>query len=140
MVHMIRTIIIVSAFLLTTSSIVHAEDSEPFFLELGIKPYELESQHQYFHKVDINISPQEYEAIYSRNRILVHKTLRAYSKDALKVIGIPEQMGYHVGAALDLAINDGAALNLNKSKTLAVEFKNASKSERALYFSIKLDW
>lgn len=140
MVHIIRTIITVSAFLLATSLIVHAEDSEPFFLEPGIKPHGLELQDQHYHGVDMNISPQEYEAIYSRNRILMHKTLRSYSKDALKVMGIPEQMGYHVGAALDMAISDGVALNLNKSKTLAVEFKDASKSERALYFSIKLNW
>ena len=137
---MIRTITVVSAFLLTTSLIVHAEDREHSFLDLGIKPYELEFQHQHLHRGDMNMSPQEYEAIYSRNRRLVHKALRSYSKDVLKVIGIPDQVSYRVGAALGLVINDGAALNLNKSKTLAVEFKNASKPGRALYFRIKLDW
>jgi len=137
--HMIRTITVVSACLLTTI-IVHAEDMEPDVLGLGIRPYELGFQHQHFHRVDMNMSPQEYKALYSHNRRLVQNNLKSYSKDALELIGIPEQVGYRVGAALDLVINDGAALNLNNSKTLAVEFRNASKPGRALYFRIKLDW
>ena len=130
---MIRTITTISVFLLATSSIVHAEDRESSLLNWVYK-------HQHFQRADMNMSPQEYEAIYSRNRRLVHKTLRSYSKYALEVIVIPEQVGYRVGAALGLVINDGTALNLNKSKILSLEFKDVSKPERALYFRIKLDW
>lgn len=139
-VHMIRTMTIVSALLLTTISIAHAEDSEPSFLGLGIKPYELEFQHQYFHGVDLNISPQEYEEIYNRNQRFVHKNLRSYSKNVLKMIGIPEQGGYLMGAALGLVINNGSELDLNKSKTLALEFKDVDKPERTLFFRVKLNW
>ena len=130
---MFRTITIVIALLFATSSIVHAEGREPSLLNLGYK-------HQRLQKVDLNMSAQEYQAIYSHNHILVDKTLRSYSKDALEVIGIPENMGYHVGAALGLVVNDGTALNLNKSKTLGLEFKDVSKPERALHFRIKLYW
>jgi len=56
------------------------------------------------------------------------------------MIGIPERGGYVMGAALDLVINDGIELDLNKSKTLALEFKGVDKSEQALYFKIKVDW
>jgi hypothetical protein len=130
---MFRTITVVIALLFATSSIVHAEDREPSLLNLGYK-------HQRLQRVDINMSPQEYEAIYSHNQRLVDKTLRSYSKGALEVIGIPENVGYRVGAALGLVVNDGTALNLNKSKTLGLEFKDVSKPERALYFRIKLNW
>jgi len=86
------------------------------------------------------MSTQEYESIYRHNQRLVDKTLRSYSKDALEVIGIPKSVGYHVGAALGLVVNDGTALNLNKSKTLGLEFKDVSKPQRALHFRIKLYW
>ena len=137
---MIRTITVVSAVLLTTSSIAHAEDREPSFLDPGIKPYELELQHQHSHRFDMNISPQKHEETYSRNRGFAHKILMSYSTNVLKIIGIPEQGDYIMGAALDLIINDGIALDLNKSKTLALEFKGVDKSEHALYFRIKVDW
>jgi hypothetical protein len=71
---------------------------------------------------------------------MVTNTLRSYSKNALKKIGIPEQGAYLMGAALGLAINHESGLNLNKSKTLALEFKDVDKSDRSLYFKFKLDW
>ena len=137
---MIRTITVVSAFILATSSIAQAEDREHSFIDLGIKPQELEFQHQYFHGADMNISPKEYEEVYTRNRRFAYKTLRSYSYNVLKKIGIPEQGGYLMGAALGLVINDRLGLDLNKSKTLALEFKDVDKSERTLNFSVTLDW
>jgi len=137
---MIRTMTTVSALLLTTLSLAHAEDSEPSLLDPGFKPNELEFQQPYFHRVDKNISPQEYEKIYSHNQRFVQKTLGSYSKTVLKMIGIPEQGGYLLGAALGLAINNGSELDLNKSKTLALEFKDVDKPERTLFFRVKLNW
>jgi hypothetical protein len=130
---MFRTITVVIALLFATSSLVHAEDRESSLLNLGYK-------HQRLQKVDIDMSTQEYEAIYRHNQRLVDKTLRSYSKDTLDAIGIPKNVGYHVGAALGLVVNDGTALNLNKSKTLGLEFKDVSKPQRALHFTIKLYW
>ena len=135
-----RTVSVLSAFLLTTSSIARSEDREPSFIDPGIKPYELGVQQQYFRGVDTNISPQEYEGIYFHNRKLAYKTLRSYSNDVLKMIGIPEQGGYLMGSAFGLVINHGLGLDLNKSKTLALEFKDVDKPERALNFRIRLDW
>ena len=130
---MFRTITVVIALLFATSSLAQAEDRESSLLNLGYK-------HKHLQRVDINMSTQEYAAIYSHNQRLVHKTLRSYSKDALELIGIPEKVSYPVGAALGLVVNDGTVLNLNKSKTLGVEFKDVSKPGRALYFRIKLHW
>jgi hypothetical protein len=137
---MIRTIPIVSVFLLTTGSIACAGDNQPPFPDPGNKPDELEFQQPYFHRIDMNVSPREYEESYRLNRRLVTNTLRSYSKNVLKKIGIPEQGGYLMGAALGLAINHESGLNLNKSKTLALEFKDVDKSDRSLQFKFKLDW
>ncbi|MCG6899290.1 MAG: hypothetical protein LJE75_04735 [Gammaproteobacteria bacterium] len=137
---MIRTITVVSVFLLTTGSVAYAGDNDPSFRDPGSRPGELEFQPPYFHRVDMNVSPREYEETYRHNRKMVSKTLRSYSKSVLRKIGIPEQGGYLMGAALGLAINHESGLDLNKSKTLALEFKDVDKSDRSLYFKFKLDW
>ena len=129
---MIRTITVASAFVLATSSIVHAEDRESSLLNWGYK-------YQNFQRVDINMSNQKYEETYSKNRRFVTNTLGSYSKHALELIGIPEQSVNLMGAAVGMAIN-GARLNLNKSKTLALELKDVSDSDRTIYFGVNLDW
>ena len=129
---MIRTITVVSVFFLATNSIVHAEDSDSSFLDWGYK-------HQHFQSADMNMSTREYEETYSRNRKFVSNNLRSYSKHKLGLIGIPEQSVDFMGAALGMVIN-GAKLNLNKSKTLALELKDVSDSDRTLYFGVNLDW
>jgi len=131
---MTRTITVVLAFLLATSSIAHAEDREFSLPNLGFKPYE------YQHSIDMNMSLQEYEEIYSRNQKVVLKNLVSHSENALELIGIPEQSINLMGAALGLAFGD-PRLNLNKSKTLTLELKDVTDSERAsLYFGVNLDW
>ena len=129
---MIRTITVVLVFLLATSSIVHAEDRESSLLNRGYK-------HQQFQRADMNMSPREYEETYSRNRRFVSNTLGSYSKHTLGLIGIPEQGVNVMGAALGMVIN-GARLNLNKSKTLALELKDVSDSDRTLFFGVNLNW
>ncbi len=137
---MIRAITFVSVFLLTTISIARAEGGDSALLNLGIKADEFGYQHQAFHRVDTNLSDREYEKIYSHNQVVVRNTLRSYSSNVLKMIGIPEEGGYLMGAALGLVVNDRLGLDLNKSKTLALELEDVDKSDRSLYFRIKLDW
>ena len=129
---MIRTAIITSVFALVTSSIVLAEDREASILNLGFED-------EYFHKTDMNMSPREYEEIYSRNKRFVLNNLRSYSENALELIGIPEQGIHFMGAALGLAFGD-QRLTLIKSKMLALEVKNVRDSERTLYLGVNLDW
>ena len=136
---MIRIITVVSAFLLATSSIVHAEDRESSLVNLGLKPYQWGFKRQHLHTVDMNMSSEEYEENYSRNRRFMRNSLVSYSKDALESIGMPEQGINLMGTALGLVIN-GPRLNLNKSKTLALEFRDVGDPERALYLGVDLDW
>jgi hypothetical protein len=138
-VHVIRTITIVSTFLLATSSIVHAEDRESSYVNLGVKPYQWGFKRQQMYGVDMNMSPREYEEISGRNRRFVRDSLMFYSKNSLESIGMPEQGVNLMGTALGMVIN-GPKLNLNKSKTLALEFRDAGDPERALYLGVDLDW
>lgn len=136
---MIRTITVVSTFLLATSSILHAEDRGSSLVNLGLKPHQWGFKRQDLHRVDRNMSAQKYEETYSRNRRFVRNALMSYSTGALESIGIPEQGVNLMGTALGLVIN-GPKLNLNESKTLALEFRDAGNPERALYLGVNLDW
>lgn len=131
-VHMIRTIILVSAFLLSMHSIVHAENRGNSFFYPGYKQ-------QHLQRIDMNMSPREYEAISAHNQRYVKNTLRSYSKGTLELIGIPERGINLIGAAVGLATR-GAVINLNRSETLTLQFKDMDESERAVYFGFSLDW
>jgi hypothetical protein len=128
-----RTTTIVSAFLLATSSLAHAEDRESALPDLGPK------SHEYQHSVDMTMSLHEYEGMYSRNQRVVLKNLRSYSENALESIGIPERGIHLMGVALGLAFSD-PKLSLNKSKTLTLKIKDAEDSNRRFYLGIDLDW
>jgi hypothetical protein len=129
---MIRIISAVSALLLTMTSAIHAQDREPAFLDLDFKQ-------RHLHSLDREISLQEYEEIYSRNQKYVRSTLKTYTKHALGLIGVSEQVVNITGAALGL-VTRGAKLDLNESKTLVLEFKDVSTGDRGLYFGVNLDW
>ena len=139
-VFMNPVITLVSAFLLMTVSMAHAGDNDSSFFELGIKAGEFEHQNHAFHRVDTNLSPRDYKEIYSHNQGVVRDTLRSYSNNVLKMIGIPQEGGYVMGAALGLVVNDRLGLDLNKSKTLALELEDVDKTDRSLYFRIRFDW
>jgi hypothetical protein len=121
-----------SAILLMTSSIIHAEERDATLLNLGSEPH-------YLQRTDMNMSNHEYEEIYRHNQKLVLKNVRSYSKNALEMIGMPEQGVKLVGASLGLLFND-TSLNLNRSKTLALELKDVRDSDSSLYLKYKLKW
>ena len=139
-VFMIRAITLVSACLLATGLTAHAGEGNNSLLDLGVKSNESGYQPQSFHRVDTNLSPRQYKEIYNHNQEVVRDTLRSYSHNVLKKIGSPEEGGHLMGAALGLVVNDRVGLDLNKSKTLALELEDVDKADRSLYFRIKLDW
>ena len=132
---MIRTIAVVSVFLLTAGSIAHAEHGGSSLPSLGFNP----SQYQHWHRVDINTSPQEYEETYSHNRKLTLKILKSFAKDTLESIGISEQGFSLMGATIGLAMR-GAKLDLNQNKTFTLELEDMDELDRTLYFRVNLDW
>jgi hypothetical protein len=130
--HMKRTIIIAQVLLLATTSIVHADNKDASLLNLGV-------EHRYLHRIDMNISSQEYDEIYENNQKFILNNLRTYSENALGMIGMPEQGANLMGFALGMVFND-SRLNLNKSETLILEIKDMRESDRTLYFGVNLDW
>lgn len=129
---MIRTTFVVSVLLLAIPSIGHAGDRRPASTDPVF-------QQRLFHSVDRQVSSQEYKELYRHNQKYVRDTLRSYSEQALVSIGIPEKTVNYMGAALGLVTN-GAKLDLNESRTLAIELKDVGTQERALYFGVNLDW
>lgn len=130
---MIRIVTIASVFLLATSSVVRSGDRDASTLNLVLKQRNL-------HRIDMNLSPREYEEISDRNRRMVLKNLKSFSGSTLESIGIPKQGINIVGATLGAVYNNGTKLNLNKSKTLALEVKDMMGSDRALFLGVKLGW
>jgi hypothetical protein len=55
-------------------------------------------------------------------------------------MGIPKTGIKLMGAAAGLAAGQDARLYLNKSKIMALELKDATENDRAVFFGIKMDW
>lgn len=112
---------------------VHAGDRDAASLNLGLKQQSL-------HGFDTSMSIREYQQVSGRNRKMVLKNLESYSGNALESIGVPRQGAGLAGATLGLVYHKGTRLNLNKSKTLALEVKDVTGSDRGLYFGVNLGW
>jgi len=137
---MTRIITIVSAVLLSTSSIVHAEDSGDFLLDNGVEPNQWGSKQQQWHRVDVNMPAHEYESVASQNQRIVKNALRSYSNDMLQLVGISERGASLIGATASGLATRGARLSLNRSETIILEFKDVDDSTRSLYFGVSMDW
>ncbi|HYQ71653.1 MAG TPA: hypothetical protein VET88_06970 [Gammaproteobacteria bacterium] len=130
---MIRTVSIASVFLLATHTVVHAEGWDATSLDHAVKQDSLQG-------FDRGMSHTEYEEATGHNRKLVLRNLKAYSRNTLESIGVPRQGVNLVSATLGMVYNNGARLNLNKSKTLALEIKEPIDSDRALFLGVRLGW
>ena len=129
---MIRTLFFIPAFLLAMNSALYAEDGQSTFLNLEFKQQTLSS-------IDDNSSLQDNEKIYRRNQRYLRDALQSYSKQSLRSIGLPDQTANLMGVTIGF-VTKGAKLNLNESKTLAIEFKDVVTHDPALYFGYNLAW
>jgi hypothetical protein len=129
---MIRALIFIPAFLLTVTSALYAEDGQPYLFNLEFKQPALD-------QVDENKSPQDNEKIYRRNQRYLRDALQSYSKQTFHSIGLSDQTANFMGATIGF-VTKGAKLNLNDSKTLAIEFKDVVTHDPALYFGYNLAW
>jgi hypothetical protein len=120
------------AFLLSLNSALYAEDGQSYWLDLDFKQHAL-------YGIDTNKSLQDNEKIYRRNQRYLRDALQSYSKQSLRSIGLSDQTANLVGATIGLVTN-GAKLNLNDSKTLAIEFKDVITHDPALYFGYSHPW
>lgn len=129
---MIRMLFFIPAFLLAMNSSLYAEDGPSTSLNLRFKQ-------QTFSSIDDNSSLQDNEKTYRRNQRYLREALKSYSKQTFRSFGFSDQTAELMGATLGLATK-GAKLNLNESKTLAIEFKDVVTHDPALYFGYNLDW
>jgi hypothetical protein len=127
-----RALFVIAAFLLAVSPILHAEDQYADLLNLEFKQ-------QTLHGIDANESLQDDEKLFRHNRHYLSDMLKSYSQQTLSFIGLPDQTAKFMGATIGF-VTRGAKLDLNDSKTLAIEFKDVVTHDPALYFGYKLDW
>jgi hypothetical protein len=125
--------------MLLTPLAAHAQDNSESLTGAGLESHQWEFKQQQFHGVDMNAAPHEYEALTRRNQKMLKNTLRSYTRNTLKSVGIPEQGISLVSSAVGLVVQ-GARLNLNESRTLSLELRDVNDSERSLYFGVSLDW
>ena len=124
--------IIISAFLLLACSTLNADDRGSPLLNMS-------HNHEHFHSTDNSQSLQEYEEISTRNRKFVLRNLASYSEKALELLGISEEGIDLMGTAFGIAFTD-SKLHLNKNKSLVLQIKDATDSERTLQLGIELHW
>lgn len=129
---MLRTAFITSNFLLAIGIAIQANGSQLSSLELEFKQQHLDG-------IDNGISIENYEELYHNNQKYLRGTLKSYSMHVLGSVGIPDKMTKIIGASVGF-ITNGAKLDLNQSKTFAIEFKDVGTQDRAMYFSVDLDW
>jgi hypothetical protein len=89
---------------------------------------------------DPAMSDQDYERTYSENQRFLRKSVTAYSEETLMAIGVPKSGVKLVGAAAGLAAGADARFQLGEGNLFAVEFKDATEKDRAVFFGIKKEW
>jgi hypothetical protein len=129
MIHQKSTVLVL---LLAASSVLCAQSPGAFAADR-------EFERRPWRKVDANMSAPEYRATYRENQRLARDTLMSYSKRTLRSIGVPDTGIEFMGAAVGLAMHD-ARFHLNESRTVALEVKDITDKDRAVFLGIKLDW
>jgi hypothetical protein len=86
------------------------------------------------------MSEGEYRSSYRHNQRIVRDFVKSYSESALTSIGVPESGVKFMGAAAGMAAGQDARLYLHDSKIMALELKDATEDDRAVFFGIKFDW
>ena len=127
-----RALFFIAAFLLVVSPILHAEHRHPDLLNLKFKQQSL-------YGIDANNSLQDDEKLFRRNQRYLRDAMKLYSQETLGLIGLPDQTANLLAATIGFVAN-GAKLDLNESKTLAIEFNDVTTQDPALYFGYHLDW
>jgi hypothetical protein len=125
--------------MLLTTLAAHAQDNSESLTGTGLEPHRWVFKQQQLQDVDMNAAPHEYAALTRQNQKLLKNTLKSYTHNTLKSIGMPEQGISFVSGAVGL-VTQGARLNLNQSRTLALELRDVNDSERTLYFGVTLGW
>lgn len=124
---------ILSLILLVLSSGTQAET-----LKINV-PQLYEVQQSQWRSVDKEMSRQEYKNVYRYNRRVLVNSVSTYLEQQFTSLGVPE-MGVSLAAkTIGFAVS-GAKINLNESKTMALEVRDVTHEDRGVYLKVKLDW
>jgi hypothetical protein len=130
----IRRSATISALALLASAQLHAEEVTFSFGESTIdRPHEWQT-------FSTGMSDQQYRSVYRHNKHRISRFVKSYSKNALLSMGIPKTGIKVLGVAAGLAANRDATLYLNKSKILALQFKDVVNDDRTMFLGLKMDW
>ena len=121
-----------SLLTLVATHTVCAEESSLLSI-LNLDNLELQS-------TDGSMSPEDYRQAYQHNQDVLFDQLKLFSENTLQSIGVSRTSTKYLGAAASLAVNQGAKLNLNKSRNLALEFTDIGDDDRSVVFGFSLDW
>ncbi len=132
---MTRKTIMVTALLITASSLAQAQDWHRDASAVGGQ-----GDDRQWRTFAASMSPSEYRRAVRDNHKLVRNVVKSYSSEALSSAGVPRAGIALMGAAAGLAIDGDAKWHLNESKTLAFEFDDVVDEDRALMFTIKKAW
>ena len=127
------TTCIVTALLLAGSSTADAENWNP---EPAVPDVERE---EHWRIVTPDMSPHEFREATRNNQRLVGDTLKTYSENVFTSIGLSKKNINYVGAAIGLAVQD-ARFHLDDKKMLALEIKDITDGDRAVFVGINMDW
>lgn len=102
-------------------------------------PQLYEVQQPQWRAIDREMSRQEYKDAYRKNRRILVKSVSNYMEQQFTALGVPE-MGVSLAAkTIGFAVS-GAKINLNESKTMALEVRDVTQEDRGVYFKVKFDW
>lgn len=127
------TTCIVTALLLAGSSTADAENWNPEPAGPDTKRVEQ------WRIVSPDMSPNEFRDATRHNQRLVGDTLRTYSENVFTSIGLSKKNINYMGAAIGLAVHD-AKFHLDDRKMLALELKDVTDGDRAVFLGINVDW
>ena len=98
-----------------------------------------QTQAKRWQDVDNEMSTAEYRDSSRQNLRLIRQSAQEFVLQLSNSAGIPRQGVELTGAALGLIVQ-GAKINLNESRTMAVRFDEVANDDRAVSIRIKLDW
>ena len=94
----------------------------------------------HWREFDASMSDEEYRDACRDNQRYIRKFLTTYSKATMTSMGVPKAGVNFMGAAAGLAAGQDAKFYLNDSKLFAVELKDATEEDRAIFLGVKVDW
>jgi len=126
--------------LLASSAQLNAEEvtlSEEVTFSFGESTIDRPHEWQTF---GTDMSDQQYRSVYRHNQHRISRFIKSYSENKLLSMGIPKTGIKALGVAAGLAANRDATLYLNKSKILALQFKDVVNDDRTMFLGVKMDW